>query len=173
MVDTNDILNGDGPMAPTRTGSIPAVDMIRLSFSGKTEKELMKFVRSQGGLYDHLGTFDAREVVARIKDGDIYAKNVYDAMIYQIGKYVGSMYAAMNCKLDGIVLTGGMAYDEYLVDKLKKQVGAMAPVAVLPGEFEMEALAHGVYDALVHNNAYEYTGVPVWTEKELYESAEA
>ena len=56
MVDSNDILNGDGPMAPTRTGSIPAVDMIHLSFSGKTEKELMKFVRSQGGLSDHLGT---------------------------------------------------------------------------------------------------------------------
>ena len=170
MVDTNDILNGDGPMAPTRIGSIPAVDMIHLSFSGKTEKELMKFVRSQGGLSDHLGTFDAREVVERIKNGDIYAKNVYDAMIYQIGKYAGSMYAAMNCQLDGIVLTGGMAHDTYLVDRLKKQIGAMAPVAVLPGEFEMEALAHGAYDALLHHNAFEYTGIPVWTEKQLYET---
>lgn len=170
MVDTNDILNGDGPMAPTRTGSIPAVDMIHLSFSGKTEKELMKFVRSQGGLSDHLGTFDAREVVERIKNGDIYAKNVYDAMIYQIGKYAGSMYAAMNCQLDGIVFTGGMAHDTYLVDRLKKQIGAMAPVAVLPGEFEMEALAHGAYDALLRHNAFEYTGIPVWTEKQLYET---
>lgn len=173
MVDTNDILNGDGPMAPTRTGSIPAVDIVNLAFDmageGKTRKDVIKFVRSQGGLVNHLGTFDAREVVARIEDGDAYARHVYDAMAYQVSKYVGSMFVALGCQCDAIVLTGGIAHDDYLCGKVEAAVGGIAPVVRMPGEFEMEALAEGARRVLDgEEQALEYTGVPVWDESMLY-----
>ena len=169
MIDTNDNLNGDGPMAPTRVGSIPAVDIVNYCYSGKSKNEVMKFIRSQGGLYDHLQTYDAKEVVERIKKGDKYAKNIYDAMAYQIAKYIGSMYVALHCKIDAIILTGGISYDEYMVSQIKEYVRDIAHIEVMAGEFEMEALNHGAYDALINNSAMEYTGVPVWNESMLYE----
>lgn len=172
MVDTNDILNGDGPMAPNRTGSIPAVDIINLAFDmaekGKSRKDVIKYVRSQGGLLNHLGTFDAREVVARIKSGDTYARHIYDAMAYQISKYVGSMYVALGCRCDAIILTGGIAHDDYLCGKIEGAVSAIAPIVRMPGEFEMEALASGALRVLDgEEEALTYTGIPVWDESML------
>jgi len=168
MVDTNDIFNGDGPMAPNRVGSVPAKDMADICFSGETETEVSRFIRSRGGLYDHLGTFDVMEIKQRIESGDKYAKKVYDAMIYQIAKYIGSMAISCGGIVDQVVLTGGIAHDEYLCARIEEYVRSIAPTTVMAGEFEMEALANGALDAL-KNGAKEYTGIPIWNEKMLYE----
>ena len=145
MVDSNDIINQDGPMAPTRSGAIPAVTMLKLCFSGKyTEKELYDKLTNTGGLVDHLGVSDAREIEKRIEEGDDYSKLVYDAMIYQICKSIGSMAAVLQGKVDAIILTGGMANSKYLVGGIRKSVNWIAPISVMAGEFEMEALANGV-----------------------------
>ena len=41
IIDANDVINGDGPMAPTRSGAIPATAIIKMCFSGKyTEKDM-------------------------------------------------------------------------------------------------------------------------------------
>lgn len=166
LCSVNDAVNGDGPMAPTRAGWLPATDLIRLCFSGKyTEKELYDRVVKNGGLTDHLGTSDAREVVSRIENGDRYAKLVYDAFIYQIAKAVGGCAMALKGKVDGIILTGGIAHDAYLVERLKSYIDWLAPVSVQAGEFEMEALAAGAIRALRgEEEVLEYTGVPVFTD---------
>ena len=169
MIDTNDILNGDGPMAPNRVGSIPAVDIVDLCYSGKTRAEMVKLIRSQGGLLDHLGTFDALDVEEKIANGNTYAKKIYDAMIYQIAKYVGSMAVALKGKVDQIVLTGGIAHSEYLCNMVEEYVSFIAPVTIMAGEFEMEALAAGACDAL-ENGALEYTGVPIWSEAMMFKA---
>ncbi len=149
MVDSNDVLNGDGPLAPTRAGAIPALDLIQLCFSGKfTEEELSSRVTKNGGFVDHLLTSDALEVKERIKNGDDYAKLIYDAMIYQIGKNIGA-YATVLCgNVDAIILTGGIAHDQYLVAKLSAMVGYIAPIKIYAGEFEMEALVAGALQVL-------------------------
>jgi len=164
MIDSNDVINGDGPMAPTRAGSLPAVALIRLCFSGKhTEKELYDRVTKNGGLVDHLGISDVREVLKRIQDGDTYAKLVYDAMIYQIGKNIGAYSAVLKGKVDAILISGGLANDPYLIENLKDMVGYIAPVRVYPGEFEMEALANGAIRVLEGREiAKNYNGIPVW-----------
>lgn len=164
LVSCNDAVNGDGPMAPTRAGWLPATDLIHMCFSGKyTEKELYDRVVKNGGIADHLGTSDAREVVARIEKGDKYAKLVYDAFIYQIGKAVGGCAAALKGKVDAIILTGGISHDKYLVDRLTEYISWIAPISVQAGEFEMEALAAGATRAMDGVEAVkEYTGVPVW-----------
>ncbi|MDO4328073.1 MAG: butyrate kinase [Lachnospiraceae bacterium] len=165
MVDSNDIAQGDGPMAPTRCGSIPVKDVIKACFSGKyTEKEMHERTTKTGGLVDHLGTSDAREVGAMIADGNAYAKLIYDAMIYQIGKYAGAMAAVLKGKVDAIVLTGGISHDKYLVEKLSEMIWFIAPITVMAGEFEMEALAAGAFRVLNgEEEAKEYTGKPVWS----------
>jgi butyrate kinase len=165
MVDSNDIINGDGPMAPTRAGSIPAVAIIRMCYSGKyTEREMYDRITKTGGLVDHLGTSEVREVVERIKNGDSHAKLIYDAMIYQIGKNIGACAAVLNGDVDAILLTGGVANDPYLVEMITDIVGYIAPVKVYAGEFEMEAMAAGALRVLTGQEQPKiYNGVPVWS----------
>ena len=160
----NDAVNGDGPMAPTRAGWLPATDLVELCFSGTyTQKELYDRIVKSGGLADHLGTSDAREIVERIGNGDKYAKLVYDAFIRQIAKAVGGCAAALEGKVDGIILTGGIAHDKYLVSELTRYISWIAPISVQAGEFEMEALAAGAIRALKgEEEVRQYTGVPVF-----------
>ncbi|MDR1797787.1 MAG: butyrate kinase [Clostridiales Family XIII bacterium] len=165
MVDQNDVVGGDGPMAPTRCGSIPVVDIIDLCFSGRYSKEeLQDKMQKTGGFVDHLGTSDAIEVTRRIEAGDRYAKLVFDAMIYQISKSIGAMAAVLKGRVDGVILTGGIAYSEYLSQRISESVSWIADVSVMPGESEMAALSAGAIRVLTGREAaLEYTGVPIWS----------
>jgi butyrate kinase len=165
MVDSTDVINGDGPMAPTRAGAIPATAMMRMCYSGAyTEKQMYDRITKTGGLVDHLGTSEVTEVLERVRKGDAYAKLAYDAMIYQIGKYIGAYATVLNGEVDAILLTGGIARDEYLVDRITDMVKYIAPVKVYAGEFEMEALAAGALRVLTgQEQPKTYTGVPVWS----------
>lgn len=164
MVDSNDIVNGDGPMAPTRCGSIPVTEIIKLCYSGKfTEKEMYAKTTKSGGLVDHLGTSDVLEVIKMVEDGNKYAKLIFDAMIYQIVKSIGACSTVLKGQVDGIILTGGISYNQYLVEEITKATEFIAPVIAMPGEFEMEALAAGTIRVLSgQEEAKEYTGIPVW-----------
>ena len=165
MIDSNHGINGEGPMAPTRAGAIPAVEMIKLCYSGKyTEKEMYNRITKTGGFLDHLGTAEIPEVLERIEKGDKYAKLILDAMIYQISKYIGAFATVLKGQVDAILLTGGIANNEYVVNGITDMVKYIAPVNVYAGEFEMEALAAGATRVL--NGVEEpkiYTGEPVWS----------
>lgn len=165
MIDGNDIVAGEGPMAPTRAGAVPADQLIRLCFSGKvTEKELLDKCTKTGGFVDHLGTSDALEVYERAGKGDLYAQLLWDAMIYQIIKQIGAMAAALRGEVDAILLSGGMAYNKNLVDSVTEACSFIAPVSAYPGEFEMEAMAAGAMSVLRGlETAKIYLGRPVWT----------
>lgn len=135
--------------APERSGGIAAEQLIRLCFSGRyTEKEMMKLMRGKGGLVAHLGTSDAMEVERRIAAGDEKAKLVYDAMLYSTAKSIGALAAAAEGRIDRVILTGGLAHSDYVADYLRKKCSFIAPVEVMAGEFEMEALAAGAYRVL-------------------------
>jgi butyrate kinase len=164
MVDSNDIAQGDGPMAPTRSGALPVRDVIRMCFSGCfTEKEMYEKMTKTGGFVDHLNTSDVLEVKSRIQKGDRYAELIYNAMIYQIGKAIGACAAVLSGNVHGIVLTGGISNDTYLTDKIAEMTKFIAPVTVMAGEFEMEALAAGVLRVLRGlEEPKTYTGIPVW-----------
>lgn len=164
IVDGNDVLNGVGPMAPNRAGGVPAVPLIKMCFSGKyTESEMVAMIGKTGGLLGHLGTDDTREVKARMAKGDKYAKLIYDAMAYQLAKDIGAYAVALEGKVDGIILTGGVSNDEYFVENIKKLCSWIAPIKVYGGDFEMEALASGAIRALKgEEELVEYTGIPVF-----------
>ena len=165
MFCVNDAINGDGPMAPTRAGWLPATSLVKMCFSGNyTENEIMDRITKKGGLTDHLGTADAREIVKRINEGDKYAELIYNAFIYQIAKAVGGCAAALKGDVDAVILTGGIAYDDYLTSRLKDYISWIAPIIDVPGELEMEGLAAGAIRVMEGvEKAKEYTGIPVWS----------
>ena len=143
------IADDDGPFSMERTGGIPLSYVVNIAYSGKyTEAELMKMVRGMGGVKAHLGTHDLREVERRILDGDKKAELIHDALAYQIAKGLGMLAPVLKGEVDAIILTGGAAYSEMLTSKVKERVSFIAPVVVLPGENEMEALAYGAFRIL-------------------------
>lgn len=164
MIDSNDILNGDGPMAPTRCGSIPAKKIVQMCFSGKyTEREMKDKMTKNGGIVDHLQTSDVKEAIERMNQGDAYAKAVIETMLYQIAKEIGSMAVALKGDVAQIILTGGISHSEYVVSSITEQTSFIAPITVMAGEFEMEALAAGARRVLLkQETAKTYTGIPVW-----------
>lgn len=165
MVDTNSLIKGSGPMAPTRAGSLPTLELVNQCYSGQyTHAEMQARLLRNSGLIEHLGTSDAREVEARIAQDDAYAKFVYDAMIYQLGKSVGEFACVLKGRVDAIILTGGLAHSKYLVNALCEYIAWIAEVVLMPGEFEMEALASGGLRAMTgQEKVKEYTGAPTWS----------
>lgn len=141
-IDVPNALDGEGPFSPERAGTLPAGNLIDLCFSGKyTQAQLKKMVCGQGGLAAHLGTTDVQAIQKRIDEGDEHARLILEAMIYHIAKAVGGAAVALWGEVDAILLTGGIAYSEYITSRLKERVSFLAPVFIYPGEDELEALA--------------------------------
>ena len=148
-VDANNALDGEGPFSPERAGSLPASDLIRLSFSGKyTEKQLLKRLAGKAGLNAHLGTANVKEIEKRIAEGDAHAEMILNAMIYHVAKNIVGLGAVFCGKVDAILLTGGLARSEYVITRLRKRIEFLAPTYCFPGEDEMEALALNALDVL-------------------------
>ena len=105
-------------------------------------------ITGEGGLVAHLGENDLRKIEERISNGETHAKEVYDAMLYQVSKEIGSMAAALQGDVDAVLITGGMAHSRYAVDTLRRHIGFLAPIKVYPGELEMESLGKAAYRAL-------------------------
>lgn len=149
VVDVNNVIDGDGPMAPTRAGSIPVEAVVDLCFSGKfTRSELKEYVSQRAGLTDYLGTSDVRDVQEMMEQGNEEAKMLYEAMAYQICKNVGAMATVLKGKIDAIVVTGGVAYSKQFIRLLKERIDFLGEVIVIPGEEEMLALAEGALRVL-------------------------
>jgi butyrate kinase len=142
VVDVNNALNGEGPIAPERAGTVPAGDLLALAFSGKhKEADLKKMLTGRGGMVAHLKTNDLRETLKRIAAGDRQAELVFTAMAVTVAKQVGSCAAVLKGRVDGIVLSGGLAFSTEFIDRIKEYIQFLGPVFVFPGENEMVALA--------------------------------
>lgn len=143
VIDCNHGL-GEGPLTPERAGSLPTTGLLDLAFSGNLDKkQMIDRLVGQGGLSAYLGTTDVRKVEEMIRTGDEKAKLVYEAMAYQVAKEIGGMSVVMKGKIDGIILTGGLANSAMLTDWIKERTQFIAPVFIYPGEDEMSALAEG------------------------------
>lgn len=158
VVDVNNALNGDGPIAPERAGSLPAWDLVCMVLEGKyTKDEWKKMLAGKGGVVAYLGINDMREVEERVKAGDEKAAEVLGAVAYTVSKEIGARAAVLEGKVDAVVLTGGLAYDKLFVDWVKQRVEFIAPVKCYPGENEMEALVQGTMRVLLgEETAQEY-----------------
>lgn len=154
-----DVISDDeGPFSPERAGKVACVPLVDLCYSGKyNHRTMQKLFRGYGGLIAYLGTNSALEVEERIAQGDQEALLIYEAMAYQVAKGIGELATVVKGKLDAIILTGGIAYSNMLTNWIKERVEFIAPVVIMPGENEMEALALGGLRVLrQEEEAHEY-----------------
>ena len=148
MVDVSGA-DEEGPFSPARAAGLPSMLLAKLCYSGKyTEKQMLDLLVGSGGLYAHLGTRDVREAERRAQDGDAQAAIVMKAMAYRIAREIGAMAAVLAGRVDRVLITGGIAYSERLVADVSARVAFIAPILVMPGEEELEALAEGALRVL-------------------------
>ncbi|MBB6482186.1 butyrate kinase [Spirochaeta isovalerica] len=147
-VDVNHGLE-EGPFTPERSGGLPVLEIIKMSYSGKfSEDDMKKKVVGRGGLTAYMGTSDVQAIVKSAEDGDEKAREVLEAMIYQISKEIGACATVLKGKVDAIVITGGVAYNSFVTDRIGERVSFIAPLHILPGENELLSMTSGVLRVL-------------------------
>lgn len=148
MIDVNNA-NQEGPFSVERCGTLPSLHLVKLCYSGKySEKEMQAKILKEGGVFAYLGTKDVREAEGRIRQGDSRAELVLVSLCYQVAKEIGAMATVLLGEVDCIILTGGMAHSEFITREIIRRVSFIAPVMLVPGEEEMEALALGAWRVL-------------------------
>ena len=149
VVDVNDALDGDGPFSPERSGTVPTGPLVAACFSGKkTHGDVWKMLVGHGGLFAYVGTNDCREVENRIAKKDAKAAEAYEAMAYQIAKWIGASAAVLSGRVKAVVFAGGLARSKLLIRQIKKYAGFVAPFMVYPETEEMIALASAAQAAV-------------------------
>ena len=145
-----DFINDEeGGFSPERAGGLPLLDVISKCYEdGMNGKTMMKIVKTKGGLVAHLGTTSCEEVEDRIAKGDEKAKLIYDAMALNVAKNIAKLAPDVSGRVDAILITGGIAYSDYITSRIKERVEFIAPVIVYPGEDEMQSLANGALRVL-------------------------
>lgn len=147
QIDCNQGAGGEGPFTATRTGSIPLMEVLDY-FEDHSIKEMRKLCTGTGGFVSHFGTSDADEVYRRVKEGDSEAALIWEALGYNIVKYIGSMAAALKGKVDGILLTGRYTRFDSLMEYIREYTDWIAPVYIYENEVEQEAMAAGALRVL-------------------------
>ena len=143
MADTTDALLGEGPFSANRAGTTPIHGVLKLVRERGLEAARHLLGRRSGFL-GLLGTDDLREIEARLGEPEV--KVVVEAYALQVAKSMAAF--AAHARPDVFFLTGGAARFGYVADRVRDRLGWLAPVAVVPGEFEAEALAEGAYRVL-------------------------
>ncbi|MFP4442671.1 MAG: butyrate kinase, partial [Spirochaetia bacterium] len=152
VIDVNNGLDGDGPMAAERSGTVPAGQLVSFVLdSGDGGKEARRRITGGGGLAGYCGTSDLREVIARMNGGDRESGLAFRSMAYQIAKEISMHGAVLNGNVDMIIITGGMAFEERLTSEIAGRIAWIAPVEIIPGEEELTALAENALEALRGN----------------------
>lgn len=147
LIDSNNA-NESGPFSATRAGTLPVISVINACFQeGVTLKDIKTLFLKKAGLYSYLGTNDLREVLKRIDQGDSYAKFILDAWIYQISKEIGAASVVLKGRVQAILLTGGMAYSQLMVQGISSRVSFIAPLFIYPGSDELQALSWAAFRA--------------------------
>ena len=162
MVDGNNAGGGEGPFTPTRMGSMAITDLLR--HFGPEDLDRLKSLCSQtGGLSSYFGTSNSDTVHKLVEKGDPKAMLIWNAMIYQIIKWIGAMSTVLKGQVDGILLTGGLLRFPDVEGQIRESCQWIAPVSVYVGEFEQEAMASGALRVLRgEEEARQYPGKPVW-----------
>jgi len=143
------VYDDEGPMSPQRAGAIPTRLLADFCYnSDMTLQEMKMYLCGKSGLVAYFGTHDIRAIEKMIDDGDENAELILQAMAYGVAKSIGHLSVIRNGALDQIVITGGIAHSKRITGWITEKVSFLAPVTIIPGEKEMEALAAGALRVL-------------------------
>jgi butyrate kinase len=139
------VSDDEGPFSPERAGALPNYKLLKEVYAGGAEfSEVMKKLQRRGGLMSHFGTSDVRAVQQMAVEGDQQAALVLDAMALSVAQSAARLAVDVNGAVDAIILTGGIAQSNTFVQNIIERIAFIAPVTIIPGENEMQALAAGV-----------------------------
>lgn len=164
MIDGTNNAWGEGPFTPTRIGALPAQIAVQyFSEAADGRPSIEDACTRAGGFVSHFGTSDSDKVHRMVEEGDPKAVRVWNAMLYNICKSIGSMAAVLSGRVDAIILGGGLLRFRDLCGYISARCGWIAPVYFYPGEVEHEAMAGGALRVLRGEEEPQvYTGIPVW-----------
>ena len=149
IIDTNDALGGDGPLSTERAGTVPAFPLIEMCFSGQyTKDEVKRKLVGNGGAVAFCGTNDFKSVVAKAEAGDESVKLFLEGFCLSVAKYIAGLATDVCGQVDVIILTGGIAWNQALMEKITGRVSFIAPAEIYPGGNEMDSLAENGYGVL-------------------------
>ena len=149
VIDSTQGLDGDGPFSVTRSGSLPAGDLVRHCYSGKnTLEESLRMISREGGLLSYPGINNGYEIDLLIQQDDENAKFYFKAMAYQVLKSIGSMYAVLKADVDAILLTGGLTNSKYFLNEIIEGLEKFPPVHIYSTDDIMEILAKNAFSLL-------------------------
>ena len=162
MIDGNMGADGEGAFSPTRIGYMP-VPLLLDYIKTHSIEDVERACTRSGGFVSYFGTADSDRIHELVEQGDPKAVLVWNTMIYQISKLIGSMSAVLCGQVDDILLTGGLMRFDDILEGIRKYCGWIAPISVYPGEMEQDAMAHPVLKVLRgQKKAITYSGKPVW-----------
>jgi len=148
VIDCNNALDGDGPFTPERSGGLPSGQLAALCFSGDyTHTDVKALIKGKGGMVGYFGTNDMMELGKRAET-EPEVKLVIDALALQVSKDIAAYSTVVCGQVDAIILTGGIAYSDYITSEIEKRVNFIAPVKRYPGENELTALNLGALRVL-------------------------
>jgi butyrate kinase len=149
VIDVNQGLDGDGPFSPERSGTLPVGQLLKVAFSGiYSYNKMAEMIVGKGGMMVYLGTNDAYLAEREANKGDEKCSEVLAAMAYQVAKEIGAMSTVLKGKVDGILITGGIANSKWFCNMIIERVYRIAPVYIYPGQDEMGALAENALMAI-------------------------
>ena len=149
VVDVNNALDGEGPIAPERAGTLPAGELVNMCFSGQyTHKQINSMIVGNAGLVSLTGCNSVKELCDRAQTGDAEATMAIEAMCYTTAKQIGAMATVLQGNVDAILITGGIANSKFIVEKVSSYCRYIAPIRVYPGENELMALARNAMRVL-------------------------
>jgi butyrate kinase len=135
----------EGAFSADRSGGLPILQVARhICDQNLKYKEFEKMVFGNSGLFAYLGSKDFLKIKDKYLEGEARTMEVVQAMAYQVAKEAGALATVVDGRVDAILITGGIAFNEFFTELIGKRVKFIAPVHVYPGEDEMQALAEGV-----------------------------
>ncbi|MDO4264804.1 MAG: hypothetical protein Q4C67_11455, partial [Deinococcus sp.] len=141
-----------GPLGMRQAGQVAPATLQQLWEGGvqgwQPQHAWTDFWVGEGGLRALTGYSTVRELMTA-EDTDARVQAAAAAFISQVACAVGQQVGALTVRPDAIVLSGPLARWDSVMDRLEARLSWMAPVFVMPGDPEFEAVAQAAGRALM------------------------
>ncbi|GAA5511678.1 butyrate kinase 2 [Deinococcus carri] len=141
-IDTTGTGPDGGPLGARQAGPLPTTTLLRLA-AEHSQPELLRLLSAGSGFLGLTGTANLREMEGHeVTDPEVQV--AVAAFVHQACKAIGEQCGALTGRPDALAITGGAARWDAVVDRIERRLSWIAPVIIVPGELELEALAEGV-----------------------------
>ncbi|KDO33154.1 acetate kinase [Saprolegnia parasitica CBS 223.65] len=120
----------EGLVMGTRSGDIdPAIPTFLHNHVGMSYAEIDTMLNKKSGLLGLSGDADIRVLQDRFRAGDAHADLTLDVFAHRVRKYIGSYLVQLSPRLDGIIFTGGIGENSWILrNKILKDLAHVGVV---------------------------------------------